>query len=215
MQDEQIFRMSRSELLAMIGHDRGVLGTLRDDNFHPVVGSRKESEISLDFVHFVTYNIFVGQRGVLAYNRGRKGGEKRLSDKWSIGVGGHINDSDAVYRGGGDTKRRLNFPFTVVNACLRENREELGIGALPCFQIGYIYDDSTEVNSVHVGSVRCFFVDDWDIDLTQGEIEDFEWRKSLSGFGDSLEPWSQFLHGDGVVGLCMERFEQRRRTERF
>ena len=70
--------------------------------------------------------------------RTKAGGDARLHDLWSIGVGGHLNPGDGGLAGG----------------LRREWREEVSADFEPEFQlIGFINDDTTEVGSVHVGAV--------------------------------------------------------------
>jgi len=70
--------------------------------------------------------------------RTRAGGDARLHDSWSIGVGGHLNPGDGDLAGG----------------LLREWHEELVADFVPDFElVGLLNDDTTEVGSVHLGAV--------------------------------------------------------------
>jgi predicted NUDIX family phosphoesterase len=70
--------------------------------------------------------------------RTQAGGDARLHDRWSIGVGGHLNPGDGDLAGG----------------LRREWREEVVADFEPEFTlIGLLNDDTTEVGSVHVGAV--------------------------------------------------------------
>jgi predicted NUDIX family phosphoesterase len=70
--------------------------------------------------------------------RTRGGVDQRLHDRWSIGVGGHINPGDADIAGG----------------LAREWREELVADFSPDFSfVGLLNDDTTEVGRVHLGVV--------------------------------------------------------------
>ena len=70
--------------------------------------------------------------------RTRAGGDARLHDLWTIGVGGHLNPGDGDLAGG----------------LLREWREELVAEFVPEFElIGLLNDDTTDVGSVHLGAV--------------------------------------------------------------
>ena len=70
--------------------------------------------------------------------RTRAGGDARLHDRWSIGVGGHLNPGDGDVPGG----------------LRREWAEELVADFVPEFTaIGLLNDDTTPVGSVHVGIV--------------------------------------------------------------
>ena len=62
---------------------------------------RGDAERDPEFKQLIPYIIFVcedsttGRPSVFAYRRGDGQGETRLRSKWSVGVGGHINDVDA------------------------------------------------------------------------------------------------------------------------
>lgn len=84
-----------------------------------------------------------------AYKRTKKGGEGRLHDKWSIGIGGHINPSDVR----GDDQLAYDFGF------FREIYEETGL-LFKAFNtcrntiVGLLNDDSNPVGQVHFGVVH-------------------------------------------------------------
>jgi predicted NUDIX family phosphoesterase len=70
--------------------------------------------------------------------RTRAGGDARLHDLWTIGVGGHLNPGDGDLAGG----------------LLREWREEIEADFVPEFElVGLLNDDTTDVGSVHLGAV--------------------------------------------------------------
>jgi predicted NUDIX family phosphoesterase len=78
-----------------------------------------------------------GERWFLM-RRTRAGGDARLHDLGSIGVGGHLNPGDGDVAGG----------------LRREWREEIEADFLPDFTaVGLLNDDTTPVGSVHVGFV--------------------------------------------------------------
>lgn len=70
--------------------------------------------------------------------RTRAGGDARLHDAWSIGVGGHLNPGDGDVDGG----------------LRREWSEEVVADFVPAFEpVGLLNDDTTAVGRVHVGVV--------------------------------------------------------------
>lgn len=78
-----------------------------------------------------------GQRYFLM-RRTRAGGDARLHDRFTIGVGGHLNPGDLDLAGG----------------LRREWAEELDAAFEPEFDfVGLLNDDTTEVGAVHVGAV--------------------------------------------------------------
>jgi predicted NUDIX family phosphoesterase len=74
--------------------------------------------------------------------RTRAGSDPRLHDRWSIGVGGHVNPEDGGLDG--DLEPALR----------REWHEELVVDFVPTFRfVGLLNDDSTSVGAVHLGLV--------------------------------------------------------------
>ena len=69
------------------------------------------------------------------YRRGSKGGEARLHNTWSVGLGGHINPEDKTYD----------------LAVRREIREEVGVGIEVPKPVAVINYDGTDVGKVHFG----------------------------------------------------------------
>ena len=70
--------------------------------------------------------------------RTRAGGDARLHDRWSIGVGGHLNPGDGDVAGG------------LRREWARGARRGLRAGLRP---VGLLNDDTTPVGAVHVGFV--------------------------------------------------------------
>lgn len=120
--------------------------------------------------------------------RTRGGRDERLHDRYSIGVGGHLNPGDGGLGGG----------------LRREWAEELEADFVPPFElVGLLNDDTTEVGSVHLGVV--FVADAAGRPVTIRETD-----KLTGGFVDpaavgevaaELETWSQLVFGqlEGAV----------------
>ncbi len=112
--------------------------------------------------------------------RTRAGGDARLHDRWSIGVGGHLNPGDGDVPGG----------------LRREWAEELIAGFEPAFTpVGLLNDDTTPVGSVHIGVV---FV----ADAAGRPVSIRETDKLTGGFvttadvdvvRDGMETWSRLV----------------------
>ena len=123
--------------------------------------------------------------------------EKRLHNKYSIGIGGHINPViDA------QGKEVSSVPDIIRSGLERELHEELQVTASYQYKLaGYLNDDSNSVGQVHLGLVHQVLVDDaqgvsvLEKDLMVGEfasISEIEKQFSL------LETWSQIVFKDFV-----------------
>ena len=109
--------------------------------------------------------------------------EKRLHDRRSVGVGGHINDGDGE-------------KTAVKDGMERELHEEVFIGCdYSCKFLGIINDDSTEVGKVHAG--LCYEISLSSPDCKVRETEKMEgvWadEKTLRNSYESMENWSKIV----------------------
>lgn len=144
----------------------------------------------------IPYAIFRCGDRFLHYTRGGGGGEKRLAAKGSIGIGGHINDSDFAMAS-------LDKD-TYTTGVDREIHEELLLNG-PTTQtiLGLINDDSNEVGRVHLGVVHLFTLESEDVRAAEDQIENlvFLTLEELTERKDALETWSQ---------ICLEGLLQGR-----
>lgn len=102
---------------------------------------RGSAEKNPQYKHPIAYVLITSpSMKVFAYQRSTKGNESRLHNKWSWGIGGHVDEEDM----------RSVDPIKV--SLLREIKEEVGLTDLQDLRlIGYINDDSNEVGKVHFG----------------------------------------------------------------
>jgi predicted NUDIX family phosphoesterase len=106
----------------------------RDGQFRP----RAEMEIDRAWKQVIPYLVLRDGPRYFLMQRTRAGGDVRLHDRWTIGVGGHLNPGDGDLAGG----------------LRREWHEEVRADFEPEFRlIGLRNDDTTDVGSVHVGAV--------------------------------------------------------------
>lgn len=178
------------------------------DDFHTFTmyfRPRSETESDERFKQIIPYILIKSGQKYFVFNRGKGGGESRLSDKFSLGIGGHINDQD----------------LNILTGVCREVFEELGrdvyhahFADMLCeytprnfipFCKGFIYDDSNSVGRVHLGMLYELKVD-YDF-IPSGEIkEQCQWNRWLSrqdilelGLVDKLETWSQIVLRDYII----------------
>jgi predicted NUDIX family phosphoesterase len=128
--------------------------------------------------------------------RTRAGADHRLHDRWSVGVGGHINPGDADIAGG----------------LAREWREELVAGFEPEYRfVGLLNDDTVDVGRVHLGVV--FVADAGGRPVAVRETDKlrggFAPAVAVRAVRDRLETWSRiaFDHLDRAGPEADERYD--------
>jgi predicted NUDIX family phosphoesterase len=137
----------------------------------------------------IPYAIFRAEDRFLHYVRGSTTGEQRLAAKGSIGIGGHVNDTD--FFAAGSLGRELYLAGVD-----REIREEVALDCA-CRQVvvGMINDDETEVGRVHLGVVHLFDLDSPSVSSQDAGLTQLEFlsRDELNTRKESLESWSRLI----------------------
>lgn len=141
---------------------------------------RAEMEIDPAWKQVIPYLVLRDGDCTFLMRRTRGGGDARLHDLWSIGIGGHVNPSDGGVAGG----------------LAREWAEELVADFVPAFRpVGLLNDDTTDVGSVHLGVV-CV------ADAAGRPVSVRETHKLTGAFAppvrvravrDSMETWSRLV----------------------
>jgi predicted NUDIX family phosphoesterase len=128
---------------------------------------------------------------VFLMRRTRAGGDARLHDLWSIGIGGHVNPPDGGVAGG----------------LAREWAEEIVADFVPAFRpVGLLNDDTTDVGSVHLGVVCVADAAGRPVTVreTHKLAGSFAPAAEVRGVRDAMETWSRlvadFLDGTPVDG---------------
>ena len=118
-----------------------------------------------------------GERWFLM-RRTRAGGDVRLHDRWSIGVGGHLNPGDVDVAGG----------------LRREWHEELVADFEPDYAaVGLLNDDTTDVGAVHLGLVYVADAGGRPVAIRETEKLEgsFATTAEVAAVRDGLETWSR------------------------
>ncbi len=153
---------------------------------------REIAEDSPEYKQLIAYALFRCNGKILAYARTSQGGEARLHNKLSVGIGGHINPIDGF----------AENQATYLAGVEREIREELRFeGSATQKVIGIINDDSNEVGRVHLGIVHLF-------ELTSDAVAPNEGALAEMGFY-SLEQLRGDLHErlESWSAICVDAFE--------
>ena len=184
MTDERVLVIPRAAVMA----DPGWHGirTAGSDGFQAIVSRegrfepRPEMEADRSHKQVIPYLVLRDGPAYFLMRRTQAGGDARLHDRWSIGVGGHLNPGDGDLAGG----------------LRREWAEEIAADFVPEFRlVGLLNDDTTEVGSVHLGAVyvadaagRAVMIRETD-KLTGS----FATPAKVAAVRDDLETWSRLV----------------------
>jgi predicted NUDIX family phosphoesterase len=147
---------------------------------------RAQAERDPAYKQIIPYVLVAFQNSVLHYVRGKKAGEQRLVAKGSIGIGGHMNETDETFFALDEAAYRAGVE--------REVNEEIRIDTRFNDRIvALLNDDTTEVGRVHLGIVHVFKLADPKVEKREAMITNLalRTRAELMGRRDSLETWSQ------------------------
>ena len=190
---ESVLVVPRTDLMGASGW-RGVLDKgaepylaviEREGRFSP----RDAMETDPRFKQVIPYLVLRDRGGYFLMRRTRAGADARLHDRYSIGVGGHLNPGDVDLDGG----------------LAREWAEELDAAFVPDFRLlGLLNDDTTEVGRVHIGVVFTAEADGRPVAVR--EKHKLEGRFVTPGdvlaVHERMETWSQlvfdFVSGRGI-----------------
>lgn len=203
--DNKIMTIPKDIITSMIDvkADTAIAMSIINKNLTPAY--RRDAEFDTENLQAIPYTVIIGadldsDAGELyVFATHRIGGDNRLVGKYSIGTGGHIEDGE-----------------TVGSAIVRELKEEVGLTGDQWFDldgnsasfslvsnadVALIYDDTSEVNSVHVGLILICMVEDMSaVRVTEPDKLEGEWIKVDDLFTKYdaeglLEDWSSItLH---------------------
>lgn len=151
---------------------------------------REKAENDPDWLQVIPYCVLTNKAGIFSYKRTKKGGESRLHDKYSVGIGGHLNPID---------KTEDESWFDVYKkGLIRELKEEVGldVNKYDLLPKAVIYKPDTSVGAVHCGLVSKFVVDNnfqpttTDYALSHGMFESCE---TIVKNKEMFEDWSQLV----------------------
>jgi predicted NUDIX family phosphoesterase len=152
---------------------------------------RAAMEIDPAFKQIIPYLVLRDGEQYFLMRRTKAGADARLHDRWSIGVGGHIDPGDDGLAGG----------------LRREWHEELVATFEPTFEpYALLNDDTTDVGAVHLGVVVIADAEGRAVAVRETEklSGDFVDPSEVAAGLDHLESWSR------IVFEALELAETRR-----
>ena len=121
------------------------------------------------------------------FRRTSKQTEKRLHNKFSLGVGGHMNPDNSMEPKEqyliDELKRELYEEVKLLNGCLIEDIEF----------IGFINDDTIPVGRVHIGLLYNIHVSNKEVYINETDKMTADWidKSILAEFYGEMETWTK------------------------
>jgi predicted NUDIX family phosphoesterase len=150
---------------------------------------RGDAEENTNYKQPIPYMAIKRGNQVFSYRRLAGGGEARLHNQISLGVGGHLNNVEG-----------MDFYGALADGLQRELEEELFINKdkLIMNTIGLINDDKNEVGKVHIGMlVIGELPENEEVSVRETDQLLGEWINiddlHKPEIYDNLETWSQFV----------------------
>jgi len=147
---------------------------------HGTFRPRPEAEDDPSWKQVIPYVVLRDGQAIFLMRRTRAGGDARLHDRFSIGIGGHVNPEDADVHGG----------------LVREWHEEIEADFVPSFEpLGVLNDDDNAVGAVHLGLVYAAEADGRPVAIRERDKLEgqFATWAEVAAVADKLETWSALL----------------------
>lgn len=189
---EQVLIVENNLLLSHIRDNTGCLITenkeqifekiLKNQMFMP----RDKAEYNFEHKQVIPYVIIRNSGNYLLLKRTTKQTEKRLHNKYSLGIGGHVNP---------DSSEDKNN--TILNGLRRELDEEVFLNDPGNLNfIGIINDESNSVSRVHLGLLYVLDALSEKYRVLETEKMTAQWvsGEHLKEYYPRLETWSQIVY---------------------
>jgi len=193
--DELVFAVPTDEFWELITYKEQGLINGNSDLLTRIVQNglfRKRNELEDDpsFKQIIPYAIISNKESYYLFKRTSGQREKRLHNKYSLGVGGHMNpgsssDSKEQYLIG-ELKRELFEEVKLLNGCIIEDIEF----------IGFINDDTISVGRAHIGLLYNIHVSNKDVYINEPDKMTAEWieKPGLDEFYEGMETWTKITY---------------------
>lgn len=205
MAKEGVIKMSEKENVLVI--EKIILETYIGDHTFNLITEKKEevfqlvidnhtflqrdlAEYDLNYKQAIPYILIQHQNQYLLLKRTKKQTEKRLHNKFSLGIGGHINP-----------RTESEYENVIIHGLYKELHEEISITPDHQLQfIGVINDETTDVSKVHLGLLYVIELEDGKFEILEKEKMSGEWVtvEELEENYDNLETWSQIVYRDYI-----------------
>jgi len=197
--EELVFAIPTDELWNLISYREKGLIKENSEVLKRVVQKglfRKRVELEEDpsFKQIIPYAIISNKESFYLFKRTSGQTEQRLHNKFSLGVGGHMNPGDSKESKEqyliNELKRELFEEVVLLNECVIEDIEF----------IGFLNDDSIPVGRVHIGLLYNIRVSNKDVHINETDKMTADWvdKPDLAEFYGGMETWTKFTFDDFI-----------------
>lgn len=147
---------------------------------------RDKAEYDFEHKQVIPYVTVRHNNDYLLLQRTAQQAEKRLHNKYSLGIGGHINPVDD-----------MEDENIIITSLYRELSEEVLVNDPDGLSfIGIINDESNSVSKVHLGLLYVLEAATREFKVLETDKMTAQWvpEKELKKYYDGLETWSQVVY---------------------
>lgn len=162
-----------------------------------VFGKRTKLEEDSSFKQIIPYAIISCNDYFYLFKRTSKQAEKRLHNKLTLGVGGHMNpiksmDYSEQYLNG-ELKRELFEEVKLLDNCLIEDINF----------IGFINDDTISVGRVHIGLLYHIHLSNKNVLVNEKDKMTADWieKQNLNDFYEEMETWTRIAMDNYIISF--------------
>jgi len=190
--EELVFAFSTDELWKLIPYEEKGLIKENSEVLRRIVQNglflrRSELEEDPAFKQIIPYAVISNKESFYLFRRTSGQTERRLLNKFSLGVGGHMNPSNSMESKEqyliDELKRELFEEVRLLNGCLIEDIEF----------IGFINDDTIPVGTVHIGLLYNIHVSNKEVFINETDKMTADWtdKSDLAEFYEEMETWTK------------------------
>ena len=202
MMEELVFAVPTEELWKLISFKEKGLIKGNSEILKKIVQNslflrRVELEEDPSYKQLISYAIITNKDSFYLFRRSSGQTEKRLHNKFSLGVGGHMNPDDS---------KEMNKQY-LTEELIRELNEEVRFGTGCLIEdiefIGFINDDTIPVGKVHIGLLYNIHVSNKEIFVKETDKMTADWidRAEFSGYYKGMESWSRIIFDSLIKSL--------------
>lgn len=152
---------------------------------------RADAEYDFEHKQVIPYVVICNRGNYLLLQRTTGQTEKRLHNKYSLGIGGHVNPSSLA-----------SEENIIITGLHRELNEEVSVGDPAALNfIGIINDESNSVSRVHLGLLYVLETLSSEYRVLETEKMTAQWvsGSDLGKYYDGMETWSQIVYDQYIM----------------